>query len=509
MMTSLPYLLPPLVLSAFAFVLFGVDAYNTGRSAASRKIELTLATLGILGALVVIPVTLPGSSTLFGRNMLIWDGTSYFITWIALLTTLLVVFLSSRHKPFDGMSLSVYFGLLLLAAVGLIFVASANDFLMVFLAIELVGVPSFILTGYLRRKETSSEGAIKFFLIGAFSSAMLAYGISILYGLTGSTSLTTLRLNVALLGAHAPLALLAMFFIVVSFGFKVALVPFHMWVPDAFEGAPTPIAAFLSVAPKVAGAALVLRVFNFTLSEAPLGLTTVLAILAALTMTVGNIVGLQQKNVIRLLAYSSIAHMGYLFLGLVAGGVVGASTVYLYGWAYLFMNLGVFAIVISLSDAMGSSDLSSFAGLGKRAPFMSALLVLFLISLAGIPPTAGFIAKFYVFSVAYNAGWLWLVVLGAINSVISVGYYFKILHAMYFQAPASAASLEMDLLTRCILGVTSFATLSLGISPQPFLVKVQNVAMGLQAQVQQSSPATPLAPEVSSHADSANAEAHP
>ena len=223
---------------------------------------------------------------------------------------------------------------------------------------------------------------------------------------------------------------MAIFFILVSFGFKIALVPFHMWVPDAFEGAPTPIAAFLSVAPKVAGVAIALRVFVLNMPDAQLGSIHVLVILAVLTMTIANVIGLQQTNVIRLLAYSSIAHMGYLLLGLIAGSPAGISSVYLYSWIYLFTNLGAFAIVICLTNAVGSSELSAFEGLAKRAPGLSAFFVLFLVSLAGVPPTAGFIAKFYVFYAAFNAGWLWLVIIAAINSVIAVGYYFKILRSI-------------------------------------------------------------------------------
>src|SRR4029077_1644004 len=198
-----------------------------------------------------------------------------------------------------------------------------------------------------------------------------------------------------------------------------------MWVPDVFEGAPKPVAALLSVAPKIAGAAIAMRVFTLVLPHPELGYLTVLAGIAALTMTLANIVGLQQTNVIRLLAYSSIAHMGYLMLGIVGGGDLGLTAVHLYGWVYLFMILGAFAIVISLSNALGSDDLSAYAGLAKRSPLMAALLTLFLASLAGIPPTAGFIAKFYVFLAAFQSGWIWLVALAAFNSVISVGYYFR------------------------------------------------------------------------------------
>jgi NADH-quinone oxidoreductase subunit N len=472
-MNSLRLLAPSLSLSAFAFALFGVDTLKGG---GSRKAGfwLTLVALFVTAALVR-PWGL-STPVLYGRGMLVADGLSFFLTCIALVTSLFVVLLSEQDNTMSEQSLAVYYGLLLLAVVGLIFVSAANDFLMIFLSIELVGIPGFILTGYKRHVEKSGEGAIKFFIIGAFSSAMLAYGISILYGLTGSTSLASLQTGGLLQPDKAPLALVAIFFVLVSFGFKIALVPFHMWVPDAFEGAPTPIAAFLSVAPKVAGIAIALRIFNLTLPSAQLGAVHVLVILAALTMTIANVIGLWQTNVVRLLAYSSIAHMGYMLLGLIAGGSTGIASVYFYGGAYLFMNLGAFAIVICIGNALHSNDLSAFAGLGKKAPLLSALLTLFLLSLAGVPPTVGFVAKFYIFWAALSAGWIWLVVLAGINSVISVGYYFKILRAMYFQAPASEAPVAINFSMRLTLAVTSFVTLFVGMFPQIGFAKAERLA---------------------------------
>ena len=484
-MSSLFLLAPTLSLSAFAFILFGVDTLKGGGTR-QAAFWLTLAGLAVTAALVR-PVGL-ATPVLYGRGMLVADGLSFFLTGIALTTIFFVVLLSEYDHAFDGLPLAAYYGLLLLAAVGLILVSSANDFLMIFLGIELVGVPGFILTGYLRHVEKSSEGAVKFFLIGAFSSAMLAYGISILYGLTGSTSLSILQSGAQILRDHASLTMVAIFFILVSFGFKIALVPFHMWVPDAFEGAPTPVAAFLSVAPKVAGVAITLRVFNFTLPSAQLGAVHVLALLAALTMTVANLIGLRQTNVVRLLAYSSIAHMGYLMLGLIAGGATGISSVYFYGGAYLFMNLGAFAVVICVANSLRSHDLSAFSGLGKKAPLLSALLALFLVSLAGVPPTVGFVAKFYVFWAAFSAGWTWLVVLAAVNSVISVGYYFKILRAMYFQTPASEAPVPMDLSMRLTLAVTSFVTLFVGVFPQVGFEKAGRLVLNAPVEQAVASP---------------------
>lgn len=458
---------PILSLTSFAFLLFALDAAVKENSAKVRRWGFWLTIAAVVVSALLMP--LPGQAgMIFGRQMLIWDGLSYFLSGIAILTVLFVLLIGENYSEYKNVRMSAYLGLLLMSAAGLSLLAASNDFLMVFIAIELIGIPSFILTGYLRNRERSSEAAIKFFLIGAFSTAMLAYGISIIYGLTGATSLTTLRDSAAILQDKAALAMLAFFFILVSFGFKIALVPFHMWVPDAFEGAPTPIAAYLSVGPKIAGVAIALRVFGLSVGHTNPAIFTVIAALAALTMTVANVIGLQQTNVIRLFAYSSIAHMGYILLGLIASGPQGMSSIYLYGAAYLFMNLGAFAILIIVSNAMGSTQLSAFSGLSKRAPGVSALLVLFMISLAGLPPTAGFVAKFYVFTAVFQGQWVWLVLLAAANSVISVGYYFKILHAMYFKASQETQPLEIGAPIRLTLCITSFCTLLLGVGPQFF-----------------------------------------
>lgn len=474
---SLRLAAPALTLTAFALLQFALDAWGTLSKATVRRLTFGTSFLALIAAGALVPGPRIDSATVFGRGMLIWDGLSYFVTWLGLFAAGMTILLSPSHRAFHGLRLAAYNGLMLLATVGVLFVGLAQDWLMILIAIELVGIPSFIVTAYLRRDARSAEAGIKFFLIGAFSTAMLVYGISLLYGLLGSTSLAAMSAaGTGPLETHAALSLLALFLILVSFGFKIALVPFHMWVPDVFDGAPTPIAAFLSVAPKIAGAAVALRVFTLILGSSTLGLLTVLAVLAALSMTVANLIGLQQTNVIRLLAYSSIAHMGYMLLGLVAGGGSGTAAFYLYGLAYLVMNLGAFAIVISVCDATGTRELSGFAGLARRSPYLSALLVLFLISLAGIPPTAGFVAKFYAMAAAYEAGWLWLVIFAGVNTVIGVGYYFKLAHAMYFRSAESDTPVELALPVRLVLALTSFATLLLGLAPDFATVHVQRLA---------------------------------
>jgi NADH-quinone oxidoreductase subunit N len=477
-MNSYRLLAPLFSLSGFAFLLFAIDAWSAQKPESGRRASFwaTLVGLGVSAAL--IPSA--NGSVLFARQMLIWDGLSFFFAWITLLTLFFVVLMSNTFAEFRGVRLSAYYGLLLICGAGLVFLVSANDFLMVFLGIEMFGIPSFILAGYLRSRERSNEAAIKLFLIGAFSTAMLLYGTAMIYGISGSTSLTQLQANLGALRAMPTLSLMAVFFIIVSFGFKIALVPFHMWVPDVFEGSPKPIAALLSVAPKVAGAAIAMRVFDLILPQSNLGLYGILAVLAALTMTIANIVALQQTNIIRLLAYSSIAHMGYLLMGLVGGNDLGITGVYLYGWVYLFMNLGVFGIVISLAKTLGSDEISAYAGLAKRAPFLAALLTVFLISLAGLPPTAGFVAKFYVFLSAFQSGWIWLVALAAVNSVISVAYYFRIVHQMYFRQATSDAPIALATSERLTLAATSFVTIFLGLAPQYFVTTAQALSVTIK-----------------------------
>ncbi len=475
-MNALRLLGPSTCLSVFAFILLGLDAVAKGVNDRTRQIGSSLTLLGLAIAAILLKAT-PVVPVMYARNMLVWDGLAYFFSWITLLTVLVVVLLSQSYKPFSHIRMNAYWALMLLSAIGLIMLVSANDFLMIFLSIELFGIPSFIIVGYLRSNQRYHETALKFLLIGAISSAMLAYGISLVYGITGTTSLSQLKDALPALQAAGPLALLALIFILVSFGFKIGLVPFHMWVPDVFEGAPAPIAAFISVAPKVAGAAMALRVLGIAVPSGDLGFLSVLAVIAILTMTVANAIALQQTNAIRLLAYSSIAHMGYILLGIIGGGDMGVTGVYTYGWAYLFMNLGAFAIVIAMSNAVGSTQIAAFSGLGRRAPALAALLTLFLLSLAGLPPTVGFIAKYYVLSAAYQSGWIWLTLIGAANSVIAVAYYFRILHAMYFQEATSTQPIDLRMTDRLTLAATSFVTLFLGLFPGPFLTALQTLSI--------------------------------
>ncbi len=468
--------MPVLALSGFAFLLFTVDALWPRDPVLVRRVSFSLAVIGIAVAAIRVPLAVPEPFFVFAEGMLRWDALAQGVIAFGLLASFWVVLISQGYRGFTGRRLAVYYGLLLLSTVGVMLIAMANDMLMLFIAIELFAVPSVVLTGYLPRQQRCAEAGLKFLLISAFSSAMMIYGMSVVYGLVGSTSLTVMHQETGLLETQRGLANLAFSLILVGLGFKIAVVPFHLWLPDVFEGAPTPVAAFLSIAPKVAGAAAAIRIFLPTSGQESAGLIAILAGLAALTITVGNLYGLRQTNVIRLLAYSSIAHMGYLLLGLVAGATVGLAGFYAYAFVYLAMNVGLFAVVATVYNADLSTDLSAFNGLAKRSPALAGLSTIFLVSLAGLPPTAGFIGKYTVLSAVFQSGWRYLAVIGALNSVIAAAYYFKIIRAMYFVEPHSDRSFRLGAAARLTLVLTGSITLAVGFMPHILLHRIQRQA---------------------------------
>ncbi|MBI4052388.1 MAG: NADH-quinone oxidoreductase subunit N, partial [Elusimicrobia bacterium] len=316
----------------------------------------------------------------------------------------------------------------------------------------------------------SSEGAIKYFLIGAFSSALTVYGLSLFYGYTGTTHLLK---GVALTHNPHPLLLLGVLFLLVGFAFKASIVPFHFWVPDAYEGAPTPVTAYLSVAPKIATLGILLRIFTILIPHSKMDLTVLFEILTVLTMTVGNLSAFFQNNIKRLLAYSSIAQAGYMMIGFVVGSPLGQQGVFIYFLAYLFMNMGAFAVAIAVGQSEKSYDLSAFDGLGKRSLGLALLMSFFLLSLAGIPPLAGFIGKFYVFAAAIHGGFIWLAVIGVLNSVLSVYYYMRVTYRMFFVEPTTSEPVPSGLFLSTSLSISAFFVFLIGIFPGAFIESVR------------------------------------
>jgi NADH-quinone oxidoreductase subunit N len=423
-------------------------------------------------------------TSIFG-NMIAVDPFACFVKLVVLLTAVLVTVFSLSFVELNtpGRKVGEYYILLVGATIGLVLMAGASNLLMIYLAIELSSLSSYLLSGYTREAPDSSEASLKYVIFGALSSGLMLYGISVVYGLAGSLDLYAINQAfpqvIAAGGTAAFLLLIASVLVIAGFGYKISAVPFHFWAPDVYEGAPITITAYLAVASKVAGFAVLIRFFKVAFIDlsaiaTPVGSwaalqgvdwVTIVAVLSVLTMTVGNLIAIWQSNLKRLLAYSSIAHAGYMLMGVVVLNNEGLSAILLYFVVYLFMNLGAFYVVMLIANKTGSEDMEEYKGLGARAPFMSVALAIFLISLTGIPPTGGFIGKLYLFAALINHGWIWLAVVGAINSVISLYYYVRVLRNMYLRGDEKPAGglLQFSKLQTATALVLLVPTLVLGV----------------------------------------------
>ncbi len=425
-------------------------------------------------------------------GMITVDAFSSFFKILLAVSTAFILLFSFSSTEVQGAVKRVgeYASLIVSATLGMYLMAGASNLLMIVLAIELTSLSSYILAGYTKEAPDSSEASLKYVIYGGLSSGIMLYGISLLYGVTGAMDLVGIREALAAEAAvNYPVLLVATIMILVGFGFKISAVPFHFWTPDVYEGAPITITAFLSVASKAAGFAVMIRFF-VTTSYGDVGSDVfatlqnfewpkLLAIISVLTMTLGNIVAVWQDNMKRLLAYSSIAHAGYMLMGVVVFSLTGLSAVLIYLVAYLFMNLGAFYIVMLVAGKTGSEGIDSYKGLGYRTPLLSVAFVIFLISLTGLPPTAGFVGKLYLFSALLDGDWIWLAVIGALNSVISLYYYVRVIRNMYLRDPESSTAVvsltrPQTLMLFCLLA----PTLILGLYFAP-LVDLANASVAL------------------------------
>ena len=428
----------------------------------------------------------PGSAF---YKMVAVDPFSSFFNLLFLLSAALAVIMSYQYLEIEQEQHSEYYALLLFATSGMMFMAGAIDLVSLFVGLELMSVSTYILVGFLRRQKRSNEASMKYFLLGAFSTGIILYGMSLLYGLTGSTNLKDIRTELSHL-EDPTLLTLSIFMMMAGLCFKIAAVPFHMWVPDAYEGAPTSITAFMSVAVKAAAFAVFFRIFHVAFGEWRETYIFVMAVIAMSTMTWGNLAALTQHNVKRLLAYSSISHAGYVLMGLIAGTDFGVMASAIYLLAYTFMNLGVWSVVILLrrQDIPGE-ELEDFNGLFFKQPVVAVLMLLFFLSLAGIPPLAGFIAKYFVFAavieVALSPGephsslMVWVAVVGAANAVISLYYYLRFVVAMFLKEDQVPVPLSFSAGLVVALVITGLFTLLMGVYPQPFIDLAQAVGLPL------------------------------
>jgi proton-translocating NADH-quinone oxidoreductase chain N len=463
---------PELVLLATGVLVLLLDAFRPRQQGKRWPAYLTLAGLA-LSEVAVISLWLLGVNTRV-MTVLSCDPFSLSIKFVALLAMGFVVVVSDVYIRSRDLNQGVFYALLAFVTLAICLLGAAVDLIMIFLAFDFISIVSYALTGYLRGSRRSAEGAVKYLLYGAGLSAVMLYGMSWLYGLTGTTDLA--RIAYVLLMAEEilrPALFPVLIMLLVGFAFKIGAVPFHQWAPDAYEGAPTPVTAFLSVGPKVAGFALILRVtttlFPVDLQSMSLDWRTLLMAITAVTMTLGNLVALWQRDIKRLLAYSSIAQAGYILIGVVASSVLGSVAVLIYLLAYAVTNLGAFAAVIAFSNQSGSDFISDYAGLSKRAPGVAVAMLVCLLSLGGIPPTGGFIGKMYLFSAAIQKELVWLAVVGIVNSVISLGYYWKIIKAMYMTEPRSEDPILVPRSLSVVMTVAVIGVFLIGIFSGPLL----------------------------------------
>jgi NADH-quinone oxidoreductase subunit N len=405
----------------------------------------------------------------FGGSLVI-DGFSLFFNWIFLVASLIVSVVSYEYLEIEGEHHGEYYGLILLAQCGMFFLASGTDLITLFVGLELMALCFYVMVGFLRGQKRSNEAAMKYLLLGAFSSGFLAYGFSVLYGIAGSTKLAVIAEQISARPLWDPMVFLALATTGVGLLFKISAAPFHMWAPDAYEGAPTTVTAYLAVASKAASFAFLLRMFLGPFGTLRTAWEPMLIAVAILSLTVGNLAAISQTNIKRLLAYSSVSHAGYILLGLIAGNDTGIKGVAVYILVYTFMNLGAFLVVVALrrKNIIGE-DIDDLAGLMQKSPGYAVLMLIFLLSLAGIPPTAGFIGKYYIFLSLVQTGHYVLAVIATLYVAVAIYYYFRMVRSMFAAESAETAPLATSFGLRLALGVTGALTLGIGLYPEPFL----------------------------------------
>ena len=424
---------------------------------------------------------LAGEPRLVYSGMFVVDDFSVFFKAVFYLATGLCVLMSPRYLEEEDISRGEYYVLLLFALSGMMIMASGLDLLSIYVGMELQALCIYVLTGFIRQERRSNEAALKYVILGSVSSGIFLYGMSLVYGITGTTQLTDMAAALGSGGAHDPALVLATVFLVTGLIFKVGAVPLHMWVPDVYEGAPTTITAFMSVGPKAAAFAILLRIFLDAMAPAADIWVVVVAVIAVLTMALGSFVALVQTNIKRMLAYSSIAHAGFVLLGLVAGGPDGVASVMLYLLIYVFMNLGIFAIIIMMRSGNVSGEaIEDYAGFAKSHRGLALLMLIFLFSLASIPPTAGFFAKFYILVALVEQGYVGLAVIAVLLSAVAAFFYIRIVMLMYMKEEAQPFDLALTPSLRLAIAITAAGTVGIGLLPSWFLDLAQgSVFLGI------------------------------
>jgi NADH-quinone oxidoreductase subunit N len=459
------YILPELVLTGGALLLLIVDVLLP--KARGGAAPLAWVTILVLGATAIALAPFSNTHVEVAGGLLAVDRFGIFFKVLFLFAAAVTVLMSIPYLDVEGArSPGEYYFLILCATLGMMIMAGGIDLITIFIGLETMAVSFYILAGFIKPSQRSNEAAVKYFLLGAFSLGLLLYGMSLMYGLSGTTNLRKMAPLLTSVQTD-PRVILAVILVVAGVGFKIAAVPFHMWAPDVYEGAPTPVTAFLSVGSKSASFAMLLRIFLEGLPGLSVDWRMLFWVLSVLTMTAGNFAAVTQSNIKRMLAYSSIAHAGYLLMGVVAGTTRGVTAMLIYLLVYAFMQLGAFTVIVLLRrrDVVGD-ELKDFSGLAFRSPFAAFSMLVFLLSLGGIPPTAGFMGKFWLFGAAIDAGYYWLAIIGVLNSAVSLYYYVRVVVFMYIRTERAGSEPSLSPALGFTLALAVIATLLLGVYPR-------------------------------------------
>jgi NADH-quinone oxidoreductase subunit N len=460
-------ILPALVLSIFGIAVMVSEPFVSERNKSSLG---WLALAGTVAAMFAL-IPMAAQRGQWYANLWIVDDYGVFLTFVFLLIAAITILTSLDYLRRENMNHPEFYALLLFATAGMAMMAASNELMMVFIGLEILSIATYVMAGFRRTDLKSNESALKYFLLGSFSSAFFLYGVALIFGATGSTNLLAIAETLRSSAPQLSLVELSAALILIAMCFKVAVAPFHIWTPDVYEGAPTPVTGFMSVGPKAAGFAVLFRVFLTAFPSIENRWASAIWLIAALTMVLGNVIAVVQPNIKRMLAYSSIAHAGYVAVAFAATSDRGVSAALFYLLAYSLMNLGAFAIVTVLSRSEDKLvNLTDYAGLGARRPVLAAVLTLFLLSLAGIPGTAGFAGKFFIFRAALESRLIWLTVIGVLTTVVSFYYYLYVIVQMYMREPSGDfADVRVNGSVKVALIVASVGTLYLGILPARLL----------------------------------------
>ena len=463
-------LAPVLVLAVFGMMVLITDLF-IGKD---KSILVFMSLTGLLMAAIssLAKFNLPVHSF---NGAYVVDHLSVFFTFIFCISSAMAILLSVDFNKREEIKVGEYYSLILFCTVGMVVLASSTDMIMIFLGIEIISISLYILAGVRRKDIKSNEAALKYFLLGAFATGFLLYGMALIYGSTGSTKLAIISKVIS--GGQIisePLMIMGVVLLIIGFSFKVAAVPFHMWAPDVYQGAPTPVTAFMAVGPKAASLAAFYRIMTEAMPGLSYSWEILLCIVSVLSMFIGNLGAIMQTNIKRLIAFSSVSHVGYLLIAIIAKNSLSSSSLMFYMLTYAFMIFGVFGIVVLLGRKGDENlEIENYSGLAYKHPIIALTMTIFLLSLGGLPPLAGFVAKFYIFSAALNEGYLILVIIAVLNSAISFYYYLKVIVFMYMKEPVKPLNVTLSPMTLLVIAISVFGTIQLGIYPDPIISLAQ------------------------------------